>query len=276
MLTEWGAMGTSDARFLVSTKPVYDTKSITASVVATDVASNLCYAIFPAGAEMPFLTSAIGQVGPMAGNATYTFTESQTNLTRPRETPGSNSEQCIEALGLMCKGIHATYAAADYTKFTGSANPTINAALAGSLKMVDPSALVKPVELESPFMLENAIFQALLPSISLEFQFDNSDRVEKLCTLDQIPQAAGGSYLRSNGEPSTRNRFEFPEGYRWKKTGSTDSVNLTALARLRDTVVVPFTPTTAPIGGALVAPTSIHVIMRLSLHGMNIRYANSN
>jgi hypothetical protein len=91
-----------------------------------------------------------------------------------------------------------------------------------------------------------------------------------------VPGASGGSYLRANGEPSARNRFEFPEGYRWKRTGSKDSTNMVVACELKNDVVVALSPVTARVSGLVVAPANIHVVMQLSLHGLNIRFANTN
>jgi hypothetical protein len=272
-VADWAAQN-PDQRLLVSTKPCYDTKSLTGSVVANDSASGVIYVKFVKGQELAFFTSEVGKASPLAADASHTYTEADTNLTTARQTPGGNSEQVIEGLGLMCRGVECEYATP--ASFTASGDAVVTAALQGKTRLVDPSGLVKPVECESPYMLENVIFQALLPHLTLELSFDNSDRNEKLCTLDFFPQASGGSYLRSNGEPSSRNRFEFPEGYRWKRNGAPDSVNLSAVAKLRNDVVVAMSPVTAGVANAVVNATNIHVLARLSLFGLNIRAANSN
>ncbi|HXK20821.1 MAG TPA: hypothetical protein VNG33_23580, partial [Polyangiaceae bacterium] len=157
------------------------------------------------------------------------------------------------------------------------ADAAVQAALSGNTPIFDPAAIVMPPQGQSPFNLENGIFQALLGQCSLEFLFDRA-RIFKLGTLDLLPQGGAQSLLRANGMPSNDNRYRIPEGYLWRKDGM-DDCELTVTATLQRDLVVPINRLVNfhdTEGTSNFAPAKMHLecVMRLFGLGVNMPSAN--
>jgi hypothetical protein len=129
---------------------------------------------------------------------------------------------------------------------------------------------------QSPFNLENGMFQTLLGLISVDFLFDRK-RVEKIGSVDVMPQGGAQSYLRANGVPANENRYRIPEGYLWRRDGQPDS-EFSANLTLQRAMVVPVNGILPYVTGATspAAPTEIWIEVTMRLFGLAVDLPSAN
>ncbi len=97
-------------------------------------------------------------------------------------------------------------------------------------------------------------------------------------TLDLFPQGGARSLLRANGLPTSENRYNVPEGFKWGRPGGQDS-QLVVRAVLRHPLIVPLNLISPPLispSGTIVVPTQIDLEIVVRLYGMGFSEASAN
>jgi hypothetical protein len=262
----------------VRTIPYQSTGVIAFDVVdSNDTPSpGVAYAVAAKNQQVVFFNYGVGEQVFLGGNDNTKATEAETNVGKGSSTNGAQ-DFIIEGVGFWMRGARCAYAS-DEGNRTGTgapANTVVQAALGGSVAMYDPAAINMPAQVQSPFNLENGVFQALLGYMSVDFLFDRK-RVEKIGTIDCMPQAGASSFLRSNGLPTTENRYRIPEGYAWRRDGEPDSEFQANLTLQRDFVVpingiIPYTSATSPA-----FPTTIYLEVVMRLWGIAVDLPSTN
>ena len=195
--------------------------------------------------------------------------ENDTNLSKPRQTNGVE-DMVIEGISATCKSARVQYTT---TIFTGT-DPDDIAAFLGTRPIYDPAALDSPPQLWSPINGEMVLYEALKPQCSIEFEWDRR-RVEKIGTLDEIPEGGAKSFLRASGDPRTDNRYRIPEGYLWRREGQPDSEFITR-GRITEAVVVPISLIATQGGATLQLPLNLFVDITIRLHGLALSLPSAN
>lgn len=264
--------------FSASTKPYKSTVSYTYTQANEIVAASVSWLIARAGQSFEWFSYKIGDGVP--GNAQLAAgyrgaTEADTNISKARTTNGAE-DFVIEGMSASHRNLRATWFDGPVSLPTDLVDPDVVSAAKGGAPLLDPAALYLPPQAQSPFNLENVLYRALAPHISIEFEWDRSKTV-KIGTLEQLPEGAANSYLRALGEPSTNDRYRIPEGYLWRREGQPDSEFVTRGA-LAEPVLVPIlniqTPTSTtsvvhPVGKIL-----LDIVVRL--HGLSVKLPTRN
>lgn len=204
-----------------------------------------------------------------------TATEAETNLQKGGSTDGAR-DMAIEGLGLSSAGsLLKYYEDADAVTGFGVA-PTdedVVAALKGHARICDPFGLVTPPQLQSPYLLEEAIFQEIIRLSTIEITTDSS-KPFKMGLADMFPGPAGSSHLRSNGNADASNVFRFPEGIIWNRDSRQDS-DLKVTLELHRPIIVPISLVTLP-GGAVTAPKKFYQRVAMRLFGVAVGDLGNN
>jgi len=217
-------------------------------------------------------------LGGLGGQTTAT--EADTNLGKASSTNGAE-DFVIEGVGFHQRGMRVAFAAGTGNLYQGvgiPTDPTVLSSLTGDIDIYDPAAINMPPQGQSPFNLENGIFNAILPLISVSFLFDRK-RTEKIGTVDVMPCTSAKSYLRANGEPSMNNMYRIPEGYLWRRDGQPDSEFTAQLNLERDLVIpingiVPYVTGSGQVTPA--APTTIWIEVTMRLFGLAVDLPSAN
>jgi hypothetical protein len=226
--------------FDVSTLPLHSTQSLIWTPDSLNAnGSGKGFVVAQKGQVLEFFGYCIEQVIELSGNPNFKATGAETNLTKPRQTPGS-ADMVIEWLGIKVRGAKVKYP--DPTKWAATPGNSVVNALTGIASIFDPSSLVIPQEFSSPAMLEDVAMQAVSPFLDISIRWDKKT-TKDIGTLDQITGGGGGSYLRASGEPSPRGRFIIQEGYVWRHSPEPDS-EMVVLMTLTEDVVIPVTMVT--------------------------------
>jgi hypothetical protein len=262
--------------FLANTKPYRSTVSVVGLLSAPYAVGGVFGIVFPAQ-TLEFFSYKIGDPVPGYPVAARVATEADTNLSKPRTTNGTE-DFVIEGMSLSARSYRADWSNQILNGGYATLVSVIGAAAAaGQAAIYDPGSWVIPPEVSSSINLENTLATALLPHMSVEFEWDRS-RVEKIGALDQIPEGAAKSFLRSNGDPRTDNRYKIPEGYLWRREGVRDC-EFIARVRLVEAVSFPMTIIN-PVGhaafGLNCAPASIAVDLSMRLHGLSCKLPSAN
>jgi hypothetical protein len=227
---------------------------------------------------MTFFDYGIGEGVDLGGTVgEVKATSAETNQAEGGTTNGS-TDFVIEAVGLSCRAMRVEYDGTAETYLDAlAADTTVQQAIEGNASIYDPGAIITPPQMQSPFNLENGMFQSLLGLSSVNFLFDRN-RVEEIGTLEMLPQAGAASYLRANGTPEASNKYRIPEGYMWRRSGQPDN-NLSVNVRLQRALVVPLNLPTFYAGageGSFYAPERIilEIVMRVFGIGVNLPSAN--
>jgi hypothetical protein len=237
-----------------------------------------------AGSQAAFTPPGTAQVSINA----ITSLEDDTNISKPRSTNGSE-DYIIEGMSVTSRSVRAAFLAVDITAMNALLGiQTSGAAVApdadltglqtGQVPIYDPGALLIPPQVQSPINLENTLLSAIAPHIGIEFEWDRG-RVEKIGTLDQVPEGAAKSFLRANGDPRTDNRYKIPEGYIWRRDSQPDSEFIVRGTLLRS-VAIPVSGITFPSGvsgtptGRMPAIVSLDLCLRV--HGLAVKLPSRN
>jgi hypothetical protein len=269
----------------VNTKPYHSTQTLEGRVVHFDGPNQFAWLIFEKQ-TLHFFSYGIGDRVPF-GNFERRANGADTNLSRAKSTNGA-AEVVIEGLGFGMRGvryvdsagapvspINATGAAA----FMATAPPTdphVVAAIAGQCPVIDPGSILLPPQVYSPFNLEDAIFNGLIGYMSVVIEWDRK-RVERLGSVDIMPQGSARSLLRSNGVPTSKNVFCVPEGLLWRRDGQTDSELECRVTLEEDCVAVPLVLNQDPQDATdIVAPSHIYLDIVARLYGLEVDIPSSN
>jgi hypothetical protein len=264
--------------FSASTKPYKSTVTFFYTVSNYIPAASVAWAIAGAGQANDYFGYKIGDNVPgntLAAPGYRAATEGDTNLSKARTTNGAED--------FVIEGMSATHANTrlQYGIGAGIAPPNITVndvsqVIVGLTPMSDPGSLYAPPQVFSPFNLEDPMYRCLAPNISLEFQWDRG-KIVKIGTLEQIPEGAANSYLRSSGEPSTNDRYRIPEGYLWRREGQPDS-EFIVRGVLTQPVAVPIQavlgPSSTTPSNALPGYILLDCVMRL--HGLSVKLPTRN
>lgn len=277
--------------FNANTKPYKS--SVAFNLVVTGVATvggqvTGGWAIARAGQKLEWFSYGLGnpvpgvpQVPIPAGSGAFTVAqEDDTNLSKARSTNGAE-DFVIESISATCRSVRVLWAPADVTAGSATAvtigvsDPDVVAALNGFVPVLDPGSLYESPQISSPFNLEQSLMSLLAPHIAVEFEWDRQ-RVEKIGTLDQIPEGGAKSMLRASGMPSTSDRYRVPEGYLWRRDGQPDC-EFIVRGTLQRSVAIPLSPTIFPnVVTTQRLPTQIGLDIVMRLHGLSVKIPSRN
>lgn len=268
LLAQYAALGTP---YEAKTKPYKSSQQFQFSIAdAFPGTVTMAHAILPTGTQVLWFGYKLGDALPYGpAGVTRPAVESDTNLSKPRQTNGVE-DMVIEGISATCKSERIQYAT---TIFTGT-NADDIAAYVGLRPVYDPAALMTPPQMFSPMNSENVLFSALAPLCAVEFEWDRR-RVEKIGTLDEIPEGGAKSFVRSNGDPRTDNRYRIPEGYLWRREGMPDSEFVTR-GLIAETLIVPISLIATQGGATLQAPLSLFIDVTVRLHGLALSLPSAN
>jgi hypothetical protein len=259
------------------TIPYHSTGVIAFDVVDPSVAvpPGVAFAVARRNQAITLFDYGVGNEVNLGGSGNKRATDAETNLAKGHSTNGAQ-DYIIEGVGFSCRGMRLAYSGAQLTALQALvADADVEAMLLGDRTIYDPAGIVTPPQMQSPFNLEQGMFQALLAQTSVEFLFDRK-RVEKIGALDLLPQAGANSFLRANGVPESSNKYRIPEGYVWRKDGQADS-ELEVNLRLQNAVVVPLNNLiTWDVGATNVYPTTIWLELKMVLFGLGIDMPSQN
>jgi hypothetical protein len=259
------------------TIPYHSTGVIPFEVVnwTTTPSPGVAFAVCRRNTSIQFFTYGVGQQVNLGGTGNKRATEAETNQAQGGKTNGAQ-DFVIEGIGFHCRGARQQFTGASLVSIDALVtDPDLELVINGDVPFYDPAAIMSPPQLQSPFNLEQGMFQALLGQSSVQLLFDRK-RVEKIGTLDLLPQAGAQSYLRANGSPESTNRYCIPEGYLWRKDGQADC-DLQIDVVVQNTLVVPISGTTLwNTGPADVTPTTIWLEVVMRLFGLAIDMPSQN
>jgi len=267
--------GIAEGDFIARTKPYRSTAQLLFEVQNPLPASSptMAFAIARGGQTLTWFNYGIGEQIPYGFQETRSANQSDTNLSKGGRTNGTD-DFVMEGLSCTNKGKRVQYAA-NTTPAETPSDSDASQAYVGKRPIYDPGSLVCPPQMFSPFNGENAMFQAVLPFITLDFVFDRG-RMETIGSLDEIGEGGPKSLLNSNGEPNPQNRYKVPEGFLWRRSGEPDS-EFIARGTLVESVVIPIS--LVGLGGqtsALTVPRYIMLDIGLRLHGLSISLPSKN
>lgn len=243
----------------------------------------VAYAVFRKNQSRVLFNYGVGNQVALGGfnGLQSTATEADTNLGKASSTNGAE-DFVIEGVSFHQRGTRIGWAPGTGNLYVGGVgtptDPTVIAALGGEVDIYDPAAINVPPQFQSPFNLENGVFNDLISKISVSFLFDRK-RTEKIGTVDVMPCTSAKSYLRANGEPSQNNMYRIPEGYLWRRDGQPDS-EFTAQLNLERDLVVPVNGIVPYVtGGTQVspaAPVNVWIEVTMRLFGLAIDLPSAN
>lgn len=280
-----GAYKQQGRPFIARTTPYHSVQFLQFDVVSFDAAPapGTGYAIARAGQQLSWFAYGVGDRisisnGVIAGQLQTAASEAETVLTKGKSTQGA-ADYVIEGIGLSHRGTRLIFqAGTSLTALQASTTDSaVSASFTGGALIMDPAALITPPQVQSPFNLEDTLWNAASPLVRLNFEIDGAQTaLAKLGPTDIMPQAGASSYLRSNGVPETSNRFRIPEGILWRRDGETDS-ELIVRGTLDRDIVVPISGTISPFDGATVLhPDYIILDLSMRLYGLELRLPSGN
>jgi len=269
--------------FTASTKPYKSTGEFNFAVVNHQAAGNLAFAVAPEQQKVEWFGYGLGGVVSGTGTALgigLVAREDDTNVSKARSTNGAE-DFVIEGMSASARNYRALFSAADIGSLDqvapgGPPTAEVLAALTGQQPIVDPAAAIVPPQVGSPFNLEQVLMEAIAPHIAIEFEWDRS-RVEKVGTLDQIPEGGAKSFLHAHGDPATANRYRIPEGYLWRRDGQPDSEFIVRGTLVRP-VVIPIFGTSfgANVPSNFRVPLALSLAIVVRLHGLSVKLPSRN
>jgi hypothetical protein len=263
--------------FTASTKPYKSTVAFGFNAVNEISAATVEWMVAVPGVPLGWFSYKIADAVPFSGPGTLgggyrPANEADTNISKARTTNGAE-DFVIEGMSCSCRGQRVVFSPSP-PELTDS---DVVQGLFGNRPIYDPASLYIPPQIQSPFNLENGMFRALQPYISVEFEWDRQ-RIVKMGTLEQIPEGGANSYLRASGEPSTNDRYRIPEGYIWRREGEPDS-EFIVRGTLQDALIVPMlqvaVPTTSTVAD-VEFPVSMFIDVTLRLHGLAVKLPTRN
>jgi hypothetical protein len=261
--------------FIASTMPYHSVRSLAFDVVDVDTTNGLAWGVARRGQTMDFFGYGVGDRITLGAVQNFQATEAETNLAKGKSTNGA-ADFIIEGVGMSCRALLINYSIGSGVIVpVAPTDPDVVAAFAGTVPVWDPASIFMVPQGQSPANLENGMFQALMPHMSLEFEWDRK-RTAKIGVCDLLPQAGGASYLRANGVPSSDNRYEIPEGYVWRRDGEPDG-EFMARVTLERALVVPLSlrsDITTPT--AFDAPLRIYMELLMRVYGLEVQLPSAN
>lgn len=241
---------------------------VTIPFAVADVANGVGYLTLGEGAEFEAFGYGLGDMIDDGVGGQRRAGEADTNQSKSGKTNGGE-DFAIDSVSATCVGFRFVQ-----TPVAGLTNPFVAQAYAGKALVCDPGSLIMPPQVQSPFLLNNAIFEAVQSISSVAFVFDRGTEIP-IGALDEIPEGGAKSFLHSNGEPHPSSRYRVPEGYIWRNAGQQDSDFIMRM-RTRRSLVIPFTQITLPGGIAVTAPTAVLMDVAMRVHGTGFRPLSEN
>lgn len=256
------------------TTPLSSVAQFEATVVRDDPASTFAWVKFKAQTVKFFRKGEGDRLQLGAGETDCTDAES--NLQKGGSTDGAR-DMAVEGLQISSGGSLVKY-------YNRGVAPTgfgvvpldedVRAALWGEGHILDPFGLIVPPQLQSPYLLEDALFTKLMQLSTVKIDLDTS-RPFKLGLCQLFPGAAGQSMLKATGIPEAANQFMFKEGLLWKRDGRSDS-DLKMTVELHRPLIMPINLVTLPGGNAATAPTHIYQRVMIDLLGVSVTELGDN
>lgn len=246
---------------------------------ALTAAPGVAYAVARKNQVLTLFNYGVGDQINLGGTAGNTrATEADTNQGEGSRTNGAQ-DFVIEGVGFYARSCRVAYAASTGNLYAGTGKPAdadVLSSLSGDLPVYDPAAINMPPQAQSPFNLENGMFQSLIDLISVDFLFDRK-RTEKIGTVNVMPCGSAKSMLRANGSPENSNIYRIPEGYLWRRAGQPDS-EFTANLTLQRALVVPVNGIIPYVVGSAAAavPTTIWLEVTMRLFGLAVDLPSAN
>lgn len=246
---------------------------------ALGTAPGVAYAVARKNQVLSLFNYGVGDQINLGGTGGNTrATEADTNQGEGSRTNGAQ-DFVIEGVGFYARSMRVAYAAGTGNLYAGTGKPAdsdVLLALSGDLPVYDPAAINMPPQAQSPFNLENGMFQSLLDLISVDFLFDRK-RTEKIGTVNVMPCGSAKSMLRANGNPENSNIYRIPEGYMWRRAGQPDS-EFTANLTLNRALVVPINGIIPYVVGSAAdaVPTTIWIEVTMRLFGLAVDLPSTN
>jgi hypothetical protein len=245
---------------------------------ALGTAPGVAYAVARKNQVITLFNYGVGDQIFLGGSGNTRANEADTNQGEGSRTNGAE-DFVIEGVGFYARSVRVAYAAGTGNLYAGvgkPVDPDVLSSLSGDIPVYDPAAINVPPQAQSPFNLENGMFQGLLDLISVDFLFDRK-RTEKIGTVNVMPCGSAKSYLRANGSPENSNIYRIPEGYLWRRAGQPDS-EFTANLTLQRALCVPINGIIPYVSGAApdAVPTTIWLEVSMRLFGLAVDLPSAN
>jgi len=273
LLDEYAKRG---VRFAAYTRPYKSTLQLQLQAITEPNAAGVTFLVAQAGQRLEWFSYGVGEPIPYGrSGATRVALEDDTNVSKGRNTNGVE-DFVIEGMSLTHSRTRIDY----NTTVAGFTNAFTNSALGingaqPQVPVIDPAAILAPPQVQSPLNLEDALWTAIAPLMSIEFEWDRS-RVIKIGTADEIGEGGPKSFLRANGDPRPDARYKIPEGYVWRRQGQPDS-EFIVRGVLQDPIFVPVTNLALPIAEAAALPiANVFLDLTFRLHGLAVTLPTRN
>lgn len=163
--------------------------------------------------------------------------EADTNIAEAQET--NDEDFAIEGISATARGVRLDYAISDEfaVAFPNVSEGMVEALTEATAPIYDPASLIVPPEVGSPLNLQDTLFEALKPYVTLTESW-NRKGGDHYGTLDQVPEGGAKSYLNASGEPTHHNFFRMPEGKIWRREGANQDTKYVLKAELQQDVYV--------------------------------------
>lgn len=248
--------------FEMETLPYHSTRQLEGRIV--EEGSDTAFLIFQPQ-EVRFFSYGLGDRIALGPNQ-VPVTEADTNLAKGSSTNGA-TDFIIEGFGFHQRGLRI-----DYDEDMGDnwqpVDTDVVAAVNGERNIYDPGGVVSPPQLQSPYNLEEGILQHLLGLISIVCEWDRK-RTKRLGIVDLMPHGGGHSMLRSNGLPTSENRYRVPEGLLWRRDGQPSS-EFNVICRLERPLVIPLNLITFPGNEGTDMPAAAYLEIVIRVYGASI------
>ncbi|MBX3128389.1 MAG: hypothetical protein KF718_16825 [Polyangiaceae bacterium] len=230
----------------------------------------------PAGQTIMLFSYALTQSVAGANLGNRVATEADTNIAEAQET--NDEDFAIEGISATARGVRCDYAVGTFPEvFPNVSENLVEAITDATTPIYDPSSLIIPAEVGSPLTLQDTLFEALKPYVTLTESW-NRKGGDHYGTLDQVPEGGAKSYLGASGEPTHHNFFRMPEGKIWRREGATQDTKYQLTARLeQDVYVIVSEPGVLTVeDGGLGDLTALWLDWKLRLHGHAFYYPSHN
>lgn len=225
----------ADQPFKAATKPYKSTLQLIGT--GTLYTNDVDFLVFKAGQVLEFFSYKLGDSIPYgAPGLTRRAIEDDCTQSKGRQTNGIE-DFVIEGISMTCRSKRIQLQPVTLNPALNTFDKDIQNSVNGLISVADPASLLFNPQVDSPFNLQDTLFEAIKPHLAIEFEWDRR-YVEKIGTSDQIPEGGAKSFLKASGDPRNDNRYRIPEGYLWCREGDPDS-EFIVRATLVDPVFIP-------------------------------------
>jgi hypothetical protein len=262
------------------TLPYYSTALVEFEVVNADETHAFAYAVARAQ-QLDFFDYGIGTRIQYGGDQNHKATRVETNISRANSTNGA-FDFVIEEIGLHCRSPRQESISPTDTAYTGSfvlagqtADIDVFKALAGLGDIYDPTALVTPQQLASPFFTGNVLWEAVKNQMAMAITFDGQNYRE-LGVAANFALGAEAHPWHNDSPPPDDLALQIEEGLLWAKDGESDS-DMTFRGQIMKPIVVPISGVVPPgTAAGVILPNKIWLPIVATFHGLEIGIPSSN